>query len=664
MAAIEEINGRPAASVVWMVENGIISMSNIKILLNRHDAEQARRACKGQTALVYADNMPTRFKSKIIDMVGDIYEAMKTSLLDVQHDARAAQFYDAYTTRDGKRLPSEKRREYYATACVLNAITEFVNVRKGKRTAMGARAGKAWDTIVSNLEKVDRNNFPFSLPDNTRSLERKWRRYVEDGYDSLVHKAYVNDQRNAAKVSEDVQQKALTEFLTVQNWDNEDVARYYNSLARQNGWKEITAATVANFKAYHKTEIYAARHGKNAFRNELTMQVKRSRPSAPLLYWTRDGWKVELYYRTEENNYNSLTLEVILDTYCDYPVGYAIADREGVELISEAMRNAVKHTEELFGHMYRVHQLQSDNYGKAGMKEIDEYISKHFTPAAVGNAKAKVVEPYFKHLNKTYCSKQKNWSGYGVTSGKDLQPNPDLVKVRNKEFPTREECVSQIEEMIRIERESKRDKMLEGFRQMKQEHLVEMNARDYLTLWGEETKTRALLRGPGLVITINGVKRTYDCFDSSMRRHPSERWAVKYDPRDISRALAISEDGRLVYELEEKYEQPMALADRRPGDAEQLQRIRDFNEKLMADAIEFVSDASGTVKSLMSSRKLEDGTNPSIIDGAEHLQKMVLTDKHGRHKDALNDIRCGKSEVKQAKATEETEDDNEFLNDY
>lgn len=665
MQVIEQIKGRPAVSVSWMVENSIISSSNVKFLVHNGDIEQARRACKGQTAMVFADNMPTRFRQKIIEMVGDIYEAMQSCILKVEHDAKAAQFYDEYETSEGRLLPDEKRSEYYGTACVMNAISVFIEESNGKRAAMGGRQMKSWGIITKQLDKVDKEKFRFNLPNNPRSLERKWQRYRSDGYESLVHKHYASSKRNAAKIDDDVQKKSLIELLTVQNWDMEQVAKMYNSIANANGWKEITATTVNNFAQSHKPDIYAARHGKNALRNTVAMQTKRSRPSTPLLYWTRDGWKAELFYRTEESNYNTMTIEVVIDTYCDYPIGYAISDRESVSLINEAMRDAVRHTEDLFGQMYRVNQLQSDNYGKKGMEDIDNSVSAHFTPAAVGNAKSKVIEPYFKKLNHDYCALLPNWSGYGVTSKKSLQPNPDLVKLRARSFPTKEECISQLDAIIKMERDKKREQMLEGFKRMKEHHLVPMTHRDYLSLWGEQTETRSLMRGTGLLITIGGVKRTFDCFDQGMRRHPSERWAVRYDPRDLSRALAISEDGRLIYDIEEKYIQPMALADRKPGDAEQLQRVRDFNREMEEQAKKLVCESTGTIAQLMSTKRIEDGENPAMIDGAETYQKMLLTDNRGRHKDILNDIRLGKSNINnKVDYDEPKEEEDNVFDDY
>jgi hypothetical protein len=54
-------------------------------------------------------------------------------------------------------------------------------------------------------------------------------------------------------------------------------------------------------------------------------------------------------------------------------------------------------------------------------------IANKVTPARVGNAKAKVIEPYFKRLNKNYCQLLPNWSGFGVTAKKESQPNAEFL---------------------------------------------------------------------------------------------------------------------------------------------------------------------------------------------------------------------------------------------
>ena len=78
------------------------------------------------------------------------------------------------------------------------------------------------------------------------------------------------------------------------------------------------------------------------------------------------------------------------------------------------------------------HQLQSDNYGIASLTPFYSAMAHLHTPAAVGNAKSKIIEPYFMYLNKNYCQTQPNWSGFGITSKKDNQPNTEFLDKNKK----------------------------------------------------------------------------------------------------------------------------------------------------------------------------------------------------------------------------------------
>ena len=105
-----------------------------------------------------------------------------------------------------------------------------------------------------------------------------------------------------------------------------------------------------------------------------------------------------------------------------YPIGYAVGTHETPELIQAALRNAAKHTRELFGKMYKAHQIQSDNYAIKKMMPFYEAMADKVTPARERSAKAKPIEPYFGQINKKWCQLLNNWSGFGITSDREKQP--------------------------------------------------------------------------------------------------------------------------------------------------------------------------------------------------------------------------------------------------
>ena len=99
-----------------------------------------------------------------------------------------------------------------------------------------------------------------------------------------------------------------------------------------------------------------------------------------------------------------MTVVVVLDPFNKYPIGYATGYQESPELIKAALRNATNHTAELFGQRLRPVQIQSDNYQIKIM--LPTYgMAEYVTPAEVGNAKAKPIEPYFRRLNHKYAKK-------------------------------------------------------------------------------------------------------------------------------------------------------------------------------------------------------------------------------------------------------------------
>ena len=341
-----------------------------------------------------------------------------------------------------------------------------------------------------------------------------------------------------------------------------------------------------------------------------------------------DGWDAELMYQSKDKNgattyHHRLTAVIVLDTCCKYPVGYAIGDHETPELIKAALRNAARHTEELFGQMYRTMQLQSDNYAISKMTPLYAQMSQYVTPASAGNAKAKIIEPWFRYFNKKYCQTQWNWSGFGITSKKSLQPNGDFLNKYKHEFPDLEGAYRQLESMILAERAELREKYMEMFEATPEERRLPLSTQDYLRAFGERTGQKNLMQGSGLKVTIEGRKMTYDCFDPEFRRYASTRWSVLYDPADRSKALAVNDDETLQFLLEEKYVQPMALADRTDGDYEQLQRVRDFNAREDERIKREIGAYQETAEALLADGRKE----------LETLHKLMICDSRGQHKD-------------------------------
>lgn len=632
---METVNGTICISHAELTGR-IITTANLKALVRKGQVKQVQKGGNGREALFAVDSLPMKWRTEVYRRFPDLQEqAESKEFLDtITPDGAAFDFFQGYTLSDGRHLPEDKVLEYSSNAAIMNAFRRCWDAHVSKRQRSGKKTTAAkdfWKRAAAALPRLA-DSFPHSLPGSPRRLQMKMAEYVSDGYVCFISGKFLNG--NAAKVANDEQEKVMTALLAHHNnLPDTLVAEGYNRFAEAMGWKPITAGAVAVWREKLGTVIRAGRLGVSNFRNNVTMQVKRSRPTTPFLMWSLDGWTVELLYQTTKTDKkghnvttytNRLTMVVVLDVFNDYPIGYAVGTHESPALIKEALRDAAKHSQALTGSMLRANQVQSDRYAIKTMADLYAVMGDKVTPAQAHNAKAKPVEPYFNYLNTHYCIRCHNWSGFGITSNPKRQPNSDALNRMRHSFPDEAGLRTQIDEMMRLERMAKYEAFMAGFANLKPEHRLPLSRETYLLNYGAETGFKNVLEGCGLRPTILGVKRDYDCFDLSFREHAAERWTVKYDPDDLSQVLAINEAGTRRYMMEQKYVQPMALADRKEGDAEQLERVRNYNKQLEAQTAERMALAYHTTEQLIA------GT-PALRGSIE--DRLLITDSRGQHKD-------------------------------
>lgn len=633
--------------------------------VNRGNVKIVQKGGNGRKSLLDFRSLPEQLKTAIVDKIGEPPEK-EPIITRIEHfyeeDMRARAFFEEYTLPDGRHLEAEHQEEYTANASMLAAIASVVNETQLTRQSRGGSKAVNWKgiafTVSSLKEKKDAEGnylFKHTLPENERRLRNKLNDYKKNGYTSLISGKFMN--KNTAKIDDEVKVALLQELLgDGRNIDNELIKNLYNTVARVKEWKEIDASTVSVWRKKLKRVTEAGRRGSKHYKNTLSMQVKRSRPSAPLFYWTADGWKAELFYQKQTMTKSGKTttyhhrhmLYVILDAYCNYPIGYAIGDGESPALIQEALRNAVNHTQELFGQRFRPWQLQTDNYQIKAMTPLYEFIADKFTPAEVGNAKAKVVEPYFKDLNKI-CQLKDNWAGHNITASRDKQVNDEMLNYKKKRFPDAEGCRRQLIEIVEMERAKKRDEFVKAFNALAEKDKLPLSDELYLYKFGQKTEPNRL-EGQGLTPRIGGVEHYFDCHDLDFRNHYSERWVIHYDPDNTKRALAVAKDNeQLRFMVEEKYIQPMALKDLKEGDSAERQRITEYNKRDREYITEKRKRGAELVHDLiLSDKEIEGGV----------LAGLLITDSKGQHKDRRFELPAGE-EVECESVT--TEKKNDYL---
>lgn len=595
--------------------------------------------------LIDYEALRLNYKKQVQERYGDPYDYMaKTPIRNmVKPDFKAEEFFLAYRYEGDKVLPIEHRKKYTAAASFLNMLLFVDANKKILKKELNISLAKFFNNVerIIETDKID-------LPGSYRRLRAKMDEYKERGYESLIDWRFGN--KIAAKLGKgedgfdpellDKQKAFILKAASMHNnFDAMQITRAVNLVFEKQGWPCISHGTVYNLCKENSHLTMPGRRGKRDYNNVIAMQNKRREPQFPLQFLTLDGWSpVELLYQ-DEAGFNRLTVVVVLDTCCKYPIGYAIGDRETAELIREANRNAARHIEELFGAKYQPRQLQSDRYALKANTPFYSAMAHLHTPAAVGNAKAKPIEPYFRRLNTQYCQYQPNWSGFGVTSKKDNQPNAEFLDKIKHSFPDRAGVEKQIHMIMARERQIKIEEYMAKWELLPEAERLIMKKEDALMVYGQLTGYLNSITGQGLLPTINGQKYTYDSFNPAFRAMNHLKWQVIYDETDLGSVLAISEDNKHRFLLDQKRELPMAIHDMVPEDHQYLSQVRSFNKARVQEVMDTYAKNDALVAETMKTLPL------NLNDYDEATLKLMFT-YSGQQKERLQDAK-GLKKVKQ-----------------
>lgn len=163
-----------------------------------HDSKQKllsifRRGINGNTLIdVRSIKRPERLRA-IEAAFGKIDQEAPKSIFTMEIDTAARNYYLSYQLNGAKIAPA-KIEEYVNRASILNGIKKGLQrqtearAKQGKRVPMGEfyRIALAW--YSEQAEK-----YPCTTINNVRSLERVFKAYLNNGYESIINKGLGND---------------------------------------------------------------------------------------------------------------------------------------------------------------------------------------------------------------------------------------------------------------------------------------------------------------------------------------------------------------------------------------------------------------------------------------------------------------------------------------
>ena len=500
----------------------------------------------------------------------------------VVKDANAETFFLGYRYDGDKFLSPEHINKYITAASWLNMLNEMNANKKFIKNELKL----SLDSFFKHVTEIITTD-GIDLPATYQRLRQRMDLYKSEGYGCLISGKFGN--KSAAKIGKtengfdaDVFEKQTAVIRTIasqhNNYDAAQVTVFANTIFTKNGWNTVGPERVRQLMSAMKHITTTGSRGSKIFNAEMAMQIKRSRPEFPLRYVTLDGWDAELLFQTEDNKYSRLVLVIVLDVMNNYPLGYAIGERENVELIKQANRNALIHINDLFGKPYRPLQIQSDYYG------------------------LKALTPFFSAMGHLH-------------------------------LPTKDEVIGQLMIIMDEERKLKIDEYMQQFAKMQIDERMLLNKHDMLMLFGKSTGYMNSITGMGLTPTINGQKLVYDSFEPAFRNNQHLKWQVIYDETDLSSVLVMSEDNKLRFVLDAKRELPMSVHDMNVDDHKYLAKVVDFKKQRREEITQTYLEDASVVAELVGNTEFELGNYN------ETALKLMFTNQYGEQKEGIQNAK-------------------------
>lgn len=582
-------------------------------------------------------------------------EAIERHLQLLPEDER---YIDEFKASNGLMLSNDKRTKLKAAARVMALLAELderhriLGTEEAPRT-YGFESVLRMKEVVLQYIKLKR----IDLPGSFARLEARKRAYLkaraegEPGAASLIHGGQGNS--NSSKLLDPVQ-KGMLETLASrhQNLGYRQIADHYNLFAQAQGWPTLTANTVSRYLSagdVSRSVTFFAK-GAAAYQGKHGIVVHRSRPTQPTYLWVHDATTYELYYQQQRGGrttyHHRKQVCVVLDPHSWYPVGYAIGEVDNLELTKAAIANAVAHMKELTGSYLLPYQAQSDRLGHKELGRWYGTMGVTYTPAKARNARAKVIEPYFRHHHAQHVQAYyPNWSGHNVTAKLLNQPNPDALERIKKDFPTEAGVVDQIHEAFARERAAKVAEFRQALEAAQAKGILRsIDRQQYLELFGVQHDYTNELTNRGLCPTLLGEERHYNILSHEFQQWVGTSFRVTYDPADLSNVLATAREGSLRFLVSEVADIPMALADHTPQTRAQLAAVEGFKKELGQQAIDrrdtSVQHARAIAARLLDQVALRvDLTEPKervleLTEQEEATTRSYAT-TNGSHKEAL-----------------------------
>lgn len=596
----------------WLYDGAsIMSEANYRQQIHRGKIDLMQRGGNGRASLVKYESLPQRFKRKIKEIVGDPYKVCKpTALSDfLEHDIVAERYYFDYTLENETQLPEKNRKEYTASASVLNGVSKLLKSRSGRIQALGGSSSKTWHRLAEIIQELPYHTWPHNLPKNHRRLKAKYLQYVDEGYEALIHGGFCN--KNSEKIDDDAK------LFVVTRWADrirkvatiDQLWHEYNAQAELEGWKKLKSGkAIYNYLNQEdvKAMWWAYRYGELKAKEKYSYKRTTKLPSMRDALWYSDGTKLNLYYQ-ENGEMKTCQVYEVMDAYSEVFLGFHISQTENYEAQYYAYKMAVQ----IAGH--RPYQIAYDNQGGHKKLQSGNFLNK-LARLSINtqpyNGSSKTIESAFGRFQNQFLKQEWMFTGMNITTKKnESKANMEFILDNKEHLPTLDELkaiyIKRREEWNSALHPKTGKSRIDMYLESTNDKAPEMSLPEIVDLFWIERNKPVKLANHGISFREKNVQHrymTYTTIDGVkvpdvkwLRQNIDKPFIIKFDPDDMSevwlyekvplglrfhgKAEIVLENHRAIQEQESWEAQWNAAVDKQNAKA-RLEARDEMNKKL------------------------------------------------------------------------------------
>lgn len=594
---------------------------------------------KNTPALISWASIHHHYQQIIIDRYGDpTRQGQNILFIDyLKVDHKADTFYSKYRLPNGHHLANDVRRRYVSEASIFNATKDILENRILKTATLGSGGlSTTWDNVAKVVQNLPRHAWPHGLPKNPRSLRRKYRAFVKEGYESLVHGGH--GHKNSEKMSEPAKLWVMARWCDqVRRIASlEQLLQEYNEYAEDTDNKLIKESKTLYNYLYApevKSLWYGYRYGELKAKEKYAFQNSTKMPTMRDSLWYADGTKLNLFYKSANGKMETCNVYEVMDAFSEVFLGYHISQTENYEAQYKAFKMAVTTS----GH--RPYEIRFDNQGghkKLGAGQFMEKLTHLAIKTQPYNGKSKTIESAFGRYQSQVMKKLWYFTGQNIdTKKEESKANMEFILANAQNLPTLKEAIAAYVEARTEWNQAKhfdtaRPRM-EMYLGSKNPQAPELDMFQLVDIFWMLRPKPVTLSAYGLTFIEQKTKHTYMVYDEDrmpnlefLNNNIDRRFWVKFDPEDMTTVYLYDKTAsglRFVTAAETKLQTARNIQEQEKWEAEYYQRV---SKKVKENRIT-QRDKVDEILEQFNRRPQDYGLNPAPLKGIESKKKTKST---------------------------------------